>query len=43
MQGERKKRIADSSEQIAGGEEKRKDNAGTQRTQRIRREEREKN
>jgi hypothetical protein len=40
MQGEeKKKRISDSSEQIAGSEEKRKDNAETQR---IRREEGEK-
>ena len=43
MQGEeKKKRIADRSDQIAGGEEKRKDNAETQRTQSVRREEREK-
>ena len=43
MQGEeKKKRISDSNEQIAGSEEKRKDNAKTQRTQRIRREEGEK-
>ena len=35
MQDARKKRTSDSSEQIAGGEEKRKDNAEAQRTQRF--------
>ena len=34
MQGARKKRTADSSDQIAGGEEGRKLNAETQRAQR---------
>jgi len=38
----RRGEITDSSDQITGGEEKRKDNAETQRTQRIRREEGEK-
>src|ERR1700686_5410228 len=37
MQGARKNRIADSSDQIAGSKEKRKDNAETQRTQRTQR------